>query len=366
MASDLSGAPPAGSPADAPSWSSEDTTPREIAGALARLSEHRDGGRGRAYAPARALSLVTVADRGRSDELVSRLDRLGGLAPSRTIVCVVDERRSGLGASATMDFQTPAHSGALAVFRERVEIHLAPDLLGQIDSILDRLLIADVPTILWSPSHPEAVESMLADARVVLVDTGDAADPGAALVRVADVAERVAVVDLAWHRTTPWRERLAAAFQRAGERGALERIEGVCVRHQPEAVASGLLLTGWLCSRLGWHRAQRLAQRPGGGLGGAAESAAGTVELALEPVPEQTVPGLAGVTVTGAELSLTLDRGVGGLCARQRMGPGRELSWTALGASRGEDGILRDALRDALVHDPAYRPSLHAAAGMLG
>ena len=75
MASDLSGAPPAGSPADAPSWSSEDTTPREIAGALARLSEHRDGGRGRAYAPARALSLVTVADRGRSDELVSRLDR---------------------------------------------------------------------------------------------------------------------------------------------------------------------------------------------------------------------------------------------------------------------------------------------------
>lgn len=366
MATDLSrsAAPEDGSsPA---SWSARDTTPRAVAGALIRLASERAGRRELAYAPARALNLVTVAERGARDELVTRIERLGGMQPSRTIVCVVDDRRLELDAWATMDYDLPARPGALAVCRERVEMALGPRHLAQLESILDPLLVGDVPTIVWAPRHPQAVASLADEAHVALVDSGEEPDPAAAVRRSAGLAGEMHVVDLAWHRTTPWRERLAAAFHPPAERASLGQIDAVTVRHEPGAAASGLLLSGWLCSRLGWRGGKRFARDPEGALIGWASGAAGAVELRLEPAAGQRAPGLAGVTVTGGGASLSLDRGPGGLAVRQRDGQGRERSWVALGASRGEAGILADALRDALTCDTAYSPALRAAAAMLG
>ena len=64
-------------------------------------------------------------------------------------------------------------------------------------------------------------------------------------------------------------------------------------------------------------------------------------------------------------MSLSLDRGAGGLGARRRTRDGRELAWTVMGASRGEAGILGEGIRQALLRDPTYRPALSAAEGML-
>ena len=54
------------------------------------------------------------------------------------------------------------------------------------------------------------------------------------------------VVDLAWLRTTPWRERLAASFDPAAPLPLLCQLSTVAVRHQPSSAASALLLAGWL------------------------------------------------------------------------------------------------------------------------
>ena len=64
----------------------------------------------------------------------------------------------------------------------------------------------------------------------------------------------------------------------------------------------------------------------------------------------------------GPELSL--QRGDGGLDARELMPSGEERVWKILGASRGEGGILGEGVRQALLRDPTYDPpgSLHAAA----
>jgi hypothetical protein len=64
-------------------------------------------------------------------------------------------------------------------------------------------------------------------------------------------------------------------------------------------------------------------------------------------------------------MSLSLDRGSGGLTARRRDPKGRETSWTLLGASRGEAGILGEGIRQALLRDPTYSPALDAAGAML-
>ena len=47
---------------------------------------------------------------------------------------------------------------------------------------------------------------------------------------------------------------------------------------------------------------------------------------------------------------------------RKRRAPnGSESAWRVLGASRGEAGILGEGIRQALLRDPTYTPSLRVA-----
>ena len=73
-------------------------------------------------------------------------------------------------------------------------------------------------------------------------------------------------------------------------------------------------------------------------------------------------PGLDGVTIDMASgASVSLDRGPGGLRTVRRARDGAEQSWTVLGASRGEAGILGEGIRQALLRDSTYGPALAAA-----
>jgi hypothetical protein len=65
-------------------------------------------------------------------------------------------------------------------------------------------------------------------------------------------------------------------------------------------------------------------------------------------------------------MSISLDRGPGGLAAKRTLRDGRESSWVVMGASRGEQGILGEGIRQALLRDPTYGPALGTAASMLG
>ena len=88
--------------------------------------------------------------------------------------------------------------------------------------------------------------------------------------------------------------------------------------------------------------------------------------MKIEPMPSQSAPGLAGMTVdTASGISLSLDRAPGGLAAVRRDRRGAESKWTLTGASRGEAGILGEGIRQALLRDPTYRPALEAAGTML-
>ena len=49
----------------------------------------------------------------------------------------------------------------------------------------------------------------------------------------------------------------------------------------------------------------------------------------------------------------------------RRARDGTEQSWTVLGASRGEAGILGEGVRQALLRDPTYRPALACARALV-
>ena len=113
--------------------------------------------------------------------------------------------------------------------------------------------MTDLPTVVWSPhGHPEAVDALLHTRQVVLIDSVNEPDAVSALRRAKELAEGAYVVDLAWLRTTPWRERVASTFDPPRWRDELARIDSVTVRHRPDSGVAGVLFFGWLASRLGW------------------------------------------------------------------------------------------------------------------
>jgi glucose-6-phosphate dehydrogenase assembly protein OpcA len=134
----------------------------------------------------------------------------------------------------------------------------------------------------------------------------------------------------------------------------------VTVRHHAGSAVAGLLLVGWLASRLEWQL--RPLRRRGRVLAGSATRHRHDVRIALEPSPRQRVHGLAGLTLESASgRSLSLERATGGLLAHHRDSGGEDRVWTLLGASRGEAGILGEGIRQAMLDDTLYGPALAAA-----
>lgn len=339
-------------------WSEQDTTPDAIEAALRELLRQRHAANP-SLVPARVLNLVVIADREYLGEISNRLERVGRYRASRTILCQVEKARRALDAVMIMSYDE-APGGTLGVIHEKVEITLGPEHLPRLDTIVDPVLAAELPTMLWSPhGFHDAVRTLLPMTDVVLLDSDDHDQDDVGLARSAELLEGAYVVDLAWLRTTPWRERLAACFDPQDRRAALSSLDKVSIRHHPLSGPSAALLAGWLSSRLGWTPG-RLNSENGHGMRGALRAGERDVEVELQPF-DQEAPGLAGVTVSWSDGSLSLDRGRGGLQARECLSDGRRLAWQILGASRGEGGILGEGVRQALLRDGTYGPALHSA-----
>ena len=105
----------------------------------------------------------------------------------------------------------------------------------------------DGETIYWTEGRPTeggryVIVRRTADGRIEDVTPA----PLNARTRVHEYGGGAYVVDLAWLRTTPWRERLAASFDPPARRSSLAAIDGFTIRHQSSSTASALLLAGWL------------------------------------------------------------------------------------------------------------------------
>jgi glucose-6-phosphate dehydrogenase assembly protein OpcA len=350
-------------------WSEQDTTPAAIEAALrALLKEQHERDEG--YVPARVLNLVVVVDREWRGEILNRLERVGRYHPSRTILCAVERGRRAIDASLAITTDGGSASGArsagqIALTRERLVLDLGSHHLEKLDTIVDPLVVPDIATLVWSPhGHPQAVDALLHLAQVVLVDSVNEPDPASAVARAREITHDAYVVDLAWLRSTPWRERVAATFDPPQWRHELGRISSVKVRHHAESGVAALLFCGWLASRLGWEPDSLVPAQ--GTLRGRAHGRRQDVELELVPDERMSVPGLAGIEIgTASGMSISLDRGPGGLTARRCDLDGCTSEWTVLGASRGEAGILGEGIRQALLRDPAYRDALDRIGAMV-
>jgi glucose-6-phosphate dehydrogenase assembly protein OpcA len=345
-------------------WTAQGTTPDEIEAALRRLLIERHAEK-EGYVPARVLNMIAFIDRQWSGEIANRLRGVGRYHASRLVILAYEPGRERLDARVTVASDLEPEAGALALLRETVVVELGDRHLDDVLTIADPLVVTDLPTLLWSPhGHHDIAGELLSLAQSVLVDSVDEPSPAEALARASSLAERVYVVDLAWLRSVPWRERIAASFDRPDMRRELRTISSVSVRHHPESTVAAMLMAGWLGSRLGWKESPLVGD--GKALVGRAAASRQDVSLRLEAAPELLVRGLEDVTVeTATGRHLRLARGEGGLRASTRSPRGGEREWTIPGASRGEAGILGEGIRQALLRDPTYLPALSHAGAML-
>ena len=341
-------------------WSAQGTTPDAIEAALRELlaEKHAENG---GYAPARVLNMIAFVESEYSGEIANRLRRVGRYHPSRTIVCAVSEGRQAIDAVATIAAEATPEAGEHVLTHETVLLDLGPAHLDRLSSIVDPLVITDLTTVVWAPhGHWRAVEALRDISQCVLLDSVDDPDVAGALRRARSLLSDRYVVDLAWLRSAPWRERIATLFDQPSQRRLLGEISAIHIRNVAESGAAALLLCGWLTARLGWPQGQLRRDGHGRALG-----AMGDVDVTLESV-RQDVPGLGGITITFRHGgSLSLDRDAGGLRATRHETDGGERSWKLLGASRGEGGILGEGIRQSLLRDPSYREALERAAEML-
>jgi glucose-6-phosphate dehydrogenase assembly protein OpcA len=313
------------------------------------------------FMPARVLNMIAFVDREWTGEIANRLRGVGRYHASRLLVLAYEPRRESLDARVTIASDDAPSDGGLALLRETVVLELGDRHLDDLTTIADPLVVTDLPTLLWSPhGNHELVQPLLALSQAVLLDSVEDPLVQEALERACALSERAYVVDLAWLRTTPWRERVAASFDPPARRGELHEISELTVHHHPSSAAAAMLIAGWLGSRLGW-RAQALRSESDE-LTGTARCGEREIALHLRAAPELQVPGLESVTlqVEGGR-RLTLQRGPGGLRARSRDADGGEHEWTVPGASRGETGVLGEGIRQALLRDPTYLPALQTA-----
>jgi glucose-6-phosphate dehydrogenase assembly protein OpcA len=346
-------------------WSAQGTTPDAIEGALRELlvARHAENDR---FVPARVLNMIAFVDREWSGEIANRLRGVGRYHASRLVVLSYEPARKRLDARVTIVSDDDPGPDELALLHETVIVEIGDRHLDDLLTIADPLVVSDLPTLLWSPhGHQAVVDSLLGLAQAVLVDLVEESDRSAsgergAFERARELSDRAYVIDLAWLRSLPWRERVAATFDPVRLRPELREITRVRVSHHPVSTVAAMLLVGWLGSRLGWELES--LREHGRALTGKARADGRSVALRLESAPEQLVPGLAGLTLeTASGRRLGLDRGPGGLRARERNPDGEQRRWVIPGASRGETGILGEGIRQALLRDPTYLPALLAA-----
>jgi hypothetical protein len=186
---------------------------------------------------------------------------LSGLAerhPSRTILLFPcpDEPEDVL--EGEVDFRCFVRGGhEKEVCSEVISVRLCGKRAAAPASVVAPLLVSDLPAFLrWRgplPFGAPELEQMVGVVDRLVVDSREWTDVRADFSRLPALFERVAVSDIAWARTLPWRVGVAELWPDVAE-AVVIRVAGP----DPEA----LLLHSWLSTRLG--RELELEQEPAG------------------------------------------------------------------------------------------------------
>ena len=227
------------------SWFGEDACLADVDTALARL---------RAQAAAETASMRTSVMTHLAwvpepwvEQARAALEGMAERHPSRTIVLFPEPsaQDNRIDARAAVErWEVPDTDRGLVT--EVVELTLRGSRAQAPASIVEPLLISDLPVFLrWRGEPPwgaPELEQLVDVTDRLIVDSTEWDDVPDAYSRLVELFPRCAASDIAWARTSRWREHLATLWPRIADVRTV-RVRGTA--------AQAWLLCGWLRSRLG-------------------------------------------------------------------------------------------------------------------
>jgi glucose-6-phosphate dehydrogenase assembly protein OpcA len=239
-----------------------------------------------------AMTLITIADESEDPTDVGEtVARLIEQHPSRSVMIRLRESNGETLESRVFAQCWMPFGQRRQICCEQVEITASLSSLDDVPGIVLPLAVPDLPVILWCRSprlfDTPAFPRIAAMSDKLIVDTGAFDDLGHALDLVfSQLTAGRLIADLAWTRTTRWRESVSQIFGNADCLAALTRYTRAKVsygagRLQPEA----LYLAAWLgdgLTRVGNATKVELVPGTGPAVSGVALEGAGACDVIVE------------------------------------------------------------------------------------
>jgi hypothetical protein len=234
-------------PVEVENWTGEDVRLADVESALTQLrgAAAEEGG-----PPNLRTSVMTHLAWVPEEWLEAARGALGGMAerhPSRTILLIPLPDTGKNQIDTTVSLECYALPGVdRKVCSEVVELHLHGPRAKAPASIVEPLLISDLPVFLrWRGEPPwrsQELEQLVGVVDRLVVDSTEWGDLPYPYRHLVELFDRAATSDIAWARTSRWRELLASLWP---------GIESVDTLRVHGTTAQAWLLLGWLRSRLG-------------------------------------------------------------------------------------------------------------------
>jgi glucose-6-phosphate dehydrogenase assembly protein OpcA len=227
------------------SWFGEDVRLAEVDTALAQLRAQAA-----ADAPSMRTSVMTHIAWVPEPWVEQARNALEGMAerhPSRTILLFPEPNATDNRIDARAEVERwKVPDTDRGVVTEVVELTLRGSRAKAPASVVEELLISDLPVFLrWRGEPPwgePELEQLVGVTDRLIVDSTEWEDLPHPYRRLAELFSRCATSDIAWARTSRWREHLATLWPGIADVGTV-RVRGT--------EAQAWLLVGWLRSRLG-------------------------------------------------------------------------------------------------------------------
>ena len=200
--------------------------------------------------------VAAVASEAEAEAAADVIGDVIGRSPCRglLLVSLSDVSASQLGAEISVIGEHPPF-GEKQVCCEMIRLEASGAAAQTLPTLVESLYVPDLPIVVWWPGAPplthENFRRLAKSADRVVIDSESFGRGG--LRELAAFIEysrklRTAVSDLNWARLTPYRQLFAQFFDTAHGREQLDNIESVTIEAHE---AAGLLMAGWLISRLG-------------------------------------------------------------------------------------------------------------------
>jgi glucose-6-phosphate dehydrogenase assembly protein OpcA len=211
------------------------------------------------------LNLVAACvDVESADIATQAVGRLGAKHPARAIIILADPA-GGREMEADLSLQCSAVDAG-QVCAEVVRLVVGGEAAYHLASVVTPLLVPDIPVYLWLVGAPPLRQAFGSDAIAIcerlILDSGAYCDDAATLRLLADeldvVGDAISLSDVAWERSSIWRQLIAQSFDGEEVRAFLRGIDRVEIDCSGERVSAlGWLMVGWLSSRLDWNGSRR-------------------------------------------------------------------------------------------------------------